>query len=88
VCEAPCSRGCFRPSEFGIVSWIASFIIEKYKKSKENYILFFRLSSMGGEQVFRAPAFTFFSIKIPLKVVCSEEKKLPQGRRSRNKEEK
>jgi hypothetical protein len=31
----------------------------------------------------KTPAFTFFSIKIPLKVVCSEEKKLPQGRRSR-----
>jgi hypothetical protein len=46
-CGTPCSRGCFRPSEFGIVSWIASFIIKKYKKSKENYIRVFRLSSMG-----------------------------------------
>jgi hypothetical protein len=33
----------------------------------------------------RAPAFTFFSIKIPLKVVCSEEKKLPQGRKSQKR---
>jgi hypothetical protein len=28
----------------------------------------------------RAPAFTFFSVKISLKGVCGEEKKLPQGR--------